>query len=155
MCIGSCATQYAALTVGNDINDVKKEMKGLDLVRRDWCDLSKEMGQRVLDEIMSGKPRQEVVSGIHNYLTSMGTQIKAGKVALEKFVITKCLSKDPDAYPDKKGLPHVQVALRLRQQNRKVSVGEYIRYVICKVRRFPRHPAVVLVGVGVDNADCV
>ncbi|ELR17510.1 DNA polymerase (pol2), putative [Acanthamoeba castellanii str. Neff] len=124
--------KYAALTIGNDINDVKKEMKGLDLVRRDWCDLSKEMGQRVLDEIMSGKPRQDVVSGIHSYLTHMGSQIKSGRISLEKFVITKCLSKDPDAYPDKKGLPHVQVALKLRQQNRKVSVGEYIRYVICK-----------------------
>jgi DNA polymerase alpha subunit A len=123
------------LTIGNDINDVKKEMKGLDLVRRDWCDLSKEMGQRVLDEIMSGKPRQDVVSGIHSYLTHMGSQIKSGRISLEKFVITKCLSKDPDAYPDKKGLPHVQVALKLRQQNRKVSVGEYIRYVICKVRK--------------------
>ena len=28
---------------------------------------------------MSGKPRQDVVSGIHAYLTHMGNQIKAGK----------------------------------------------------------------------------
>lgn len=39
--------KYAALTIGSNINDLKKETKGLDLVRRDWCDLSKEMGQCV------------------------------------------------------------------------------------------------------------
>ena len=59
-------------------------------------------------------------------------------------MITKCLSKDPDAYPDKKGLPHVQVALKMRAQNRKVSVGEYIRYVICKVPHLSLYPKMVL-----------
>jgi len=31
-----------------------------------------------------------------------------------------------------KGLPHVQVALKLRQQNQRVGVGETISYIICK-----------------------
>ncbi len=38
--------KYAALTVAtNDPSKTKKEVKGLDLVRREWCDLSKEVGK--------------------------------------------------------------------------------------------------------------
>lgn len=32
------------------------EAKGLDIVRRDWCPLSKDCGQYVLNQILSGKP---------------------------------------------------------------------------------------------------
>lgn len=30
------------------------EIKGIDLVRRDWCDLSKNIGKLVLDELIKG-----------------------------------------------------------------------------------------------------
>ena len=36
------------------------EQKGLDIVRRDWCPLSKDCGNFALREILSGKPREEV-----------------------------------------------------------------------------------------------
>jgi DNA polymerase elongation subunit (family B) len=42
-----------------------REIKGLDLVRRDWCLLSKEIGQYVLDQILSGDSREQVVENIH------------------------------------------------------------------------------------------
>jgi DNA polymerase alpha subunit A len=50
--------KYASLKI-EDFNGegkkVVKEMKGLDMVRRDWCNLSKVVGNFVLDQIMSGK----------------------------------------------------------------------------------------------------
>lgn len=30
-------------------------------MRRDWCDLSRDMGSAVLDFILSGRPRDEVI----------------------------------------------------------------------------------------------
>ncbi len=55
--------KYAALKLNNlgeilnseDANAVvwKKEMKDLDMVRRDWCELSKESGNFVLDTILN------------------------------------------------------------------------------------------------------
>ncbi len=45
-----------------------REVKGLDLVRRDWCQLSKDVGHYVLEQILSGKPREEVVELIHAHL---------------------------------------------------------------------------------------
>ena len=42
-----------------------KEAKGLDMVRRDWCALAKDCGNYALDEILSGRPAEDVVSAIH------------------------------------------------------------------------------------------
>jgi DNA polymerase alpha subunit A len=42
-----------------------KEAKGLDMVRRDWCALAKDVGNYALDEILSGRPCEDVVSAIH------------------------------------------------------------------------------------------
>ena len=58
--------KYAALKcegfMGNKENiTIVKEIKGLDMVRRDWCELSKQIGNCVLDEILSGKSRENIV----------------------------------------------------------------------------------------------
>lgn len=37
--------------------------------------------------------------------------MRNGEVALEKYVITKTLTKPPEDYPDAKSQPHVQVRL--------------------------------------------
>ena len=42
---------------------------GLDIVRRDWCDLAKDAGNFVLDCILSTKKRDDVLEEIHGYLT--------------------------------------------------------------------------------------
>ena len=139
--------KYAALMVDESTNPPRfiRETKGLDLVRRDWCPLSKQMGGCVLDMILSGKPQHEVVEGINEYLESQAGKIKV--LPLKCFVITKGLSKDPAEYPDAKSLPHVQVAMRMRQHNKSVQVGDHIPYVICTGDGSPAqrafHPAEV------------
>jgi DNA polymerase alpha subunit A len=50
--------KYAALVVenyGKPDEKITTELKGLDMVRRDWCPLSKNVGNFVLKEILSGK----------------------------------------------------------------------------------------------------
>ena len=50
--------KYAALVVenfGTPDEKITTELKGLDMVRRDWCPLSKKVGNFVLTEILSGK----------------------------------------------------------------------------------------------------
>lgn len=39
-------------------------------------------------------------------------EMRNGQVALEKYVITKALTKPPEAYTDSKSQPHVQVSMR-------------------------------------------
>lgn len=126
--------KYAAVMV--NIRDdgtitTTTEMKGLDIVRRDWSDLAKDAGNYVLDQILSASQRDVIIENIHDYLTSLTEKIKAGKIELQKFEINKSLTKNPDDYPDKKSLPHVTVAQRLLAQGRRVAVGDTISYVIC------------------------
>ncbi len=127
--------KYAALKINEGPGGVlseTREVKGLDLVRRDWCTLSKELGLEVLDIILGPKKeREEVVERIHTLLAAKGGDMRGGRVRLEGYVITKGLNKSPADYPDAKGQPHLQVALELIKRGRTVNVGDHIPYVIC------------------------
>jgi len=111
--------------------ELAKEMKGLDLVRRDWCPLSKDTGKYVLDQILSGKTKEDIVECVHNYMGELATSVRANGVPMEQFVVTKGLNKNPREYPDAKNQPHLQVALRMLENNKPVNIGDHIPYVIC------------------------
>lgn len=102
------------------------------MVRRDWCVLSRELGVSVLDIILSGKERDEIVESIHALLTTASADMRENKIPIEKFTITKGLNKNPHDYPDVKGQPHLQVALSMMKSGKNVNVGDHIPYVICK-----------------------
>lgn len=131
--------KYAAMKLveRGDEESFKRETKGLDMVRRDWCILSKEIGSYVLDRILSGQSRDDVVADIHACLRQVAQDIKEGKVQLRKFIITKGLTKAPEEYPDAHAQPHVKVALRLKSMGRTISAGEHVPYVICQVANTP------------------
>ena len=48
------------------------EQKGLDIVRRDWCPLCKDVGNYALKQILSGRPKEDVVADIHDHLRCEG-----------------------------------------------------------------------------------
>ena len=108
-----------------------RETKGLDLVRRDWCTLSREAGSKVLDFILSGKPREEIVSDIQAFLREIASKIKNNALGIEQYVVTKALTKAPGDYPDAKNQPHVQVAKAMMEQGTPIGAGTVVEYVIC------------------------
>uniref|UniRef100_A0A3P9JLP4 DNA-directed DNA polymerase n=1 Tax=Oryzias latipes TaxID=8090 RepID=A0A3P9JLP4_ORYLA len=128
--------KYAALVVehhGDGRYSVKQELKGLDIVRRDWCDLAKECGNYVIGQILSDQSRDIIVENIQKHLVEVGERVANGDIPLNLFEIHKALTKDPQDYPDKKSLPHVHVALWINSQGgRRVKAGDTISYLICK-----------------------
>ena len=108
-----------------------RETKGLDLVRRDWCTLSRQAGSAVLDFILSGKARDEVVSDICGYLSDIKDKIDRNELGIEQYIITKQLTKAPQDYPDAKSQPHVAVAKAMIEQGEHVGPGAVIEYVVC------------------------
>jgi DNA polymerase alpha subunit A len=127
--------KYAALMINENKDGTvtyTKETKGLDLVRRDWCELSQDAGNFVLDQILSGTAADDVVSGIHDHMRQVASQVRNNQVPLNKYIIHKSLTKPPEAYPDAKGLPHVQVAKQLQARGDAITVGMHIQYVITK-----------------------
>jgi len=128
--------KYAALIVenpGTPNEKITTELKGLDMVRRDWCPLSKDVGNFVLKEILSGKQREDVVMSLNEYLTDIGNKMKTGDIPLKQYIITKQLTRSPNEYSDPKSLPHVCVALRLKSQGKTDAdlVNNFIPYCIC------------------------
>ena len=73
----------------------------------------------------------QVVESIHAHLRSLADDIKANKIPLMKYIITKGLTKNPSDYPDAKNQPHVQVALAMLKAGKAVKAGDFVPYVIC------------------------
>ncbi|XP_034428633.1 DNA polymerase alpha catalytic subunit isoform X1 [Hippoglossus hippoglossus] len=127
--------KYAALVVenhGEGQYTVKQELKGLDIVRRDWCDLAKECGNYVIGQILSDLSRDIIVENIQKHLVETGEKVADGTIPLNQYEINKALTKDPQDYPDKKSLPHVHVALWMNSQGGRVKAGDTVSYIICK-----------------------
>ena len=125
--------KYAALRLDEN-GSCELETKGLDMVRRDWCPLSVEACNFCLEKIMDehGCPLEELPAVIHRFLTELNQQIWNDLIQVDKYVISKNLTKDPSLYTDIKGQPHVAVALRLREKGEAVQPGTTIQYIICK-----------------------
>lgn len=112
--------KYAALTVSKDPNGTlqyQREIKGLDIVRRDWSVIAKDAGEAVLGKILKpDQPIELIVDAIHIYLKELADDLRSGIKPLENFVINKALTKKPEEYTDAK-LTHVSVALRYNKYN--------------------------------------
>ncbi|KAI7970403.1 hypothetical protein EIK77_006248 [Talaromyces pinophilus] len=65
----------------------KLEVKGLDMKRREYCALSKEVSKRLLDEILSGEDSEVVLNKVHDYLRDITGQMKEYKIPVQKYVI--------------------------------------------------------------------
>ncbi|XP_071950860.1 DNA polymerase alpha catalytic subunit-like [Antedon mediterranea] len=128
--------KYAALAVQKSADGkltTTQELKGLDIVRRDWSGIAKEVGNYVIGQILSAESREIIVENIHTHLIDVGEKVKNNKIPMHMYEIHKSLTKSPKDYPDKKSLPHVHVALWMNSQGGKeVGAGDTVAYVICE-----------------------
>jgi DNA polymerase alpha subunit A len=143
--------KYAALVVenfGTPDEKITTELKGLDMVRRDWCPLSQKVGNFVLKEILSGKQREDVVMSLNEYLSNIGNNMKSGDTPLSDYIITKQLTRNTSEYSDAKGLPHVQVAIRMKSQGKSDAdlIHNFIPYIICNDNK--KHDPKAKIGLG-------
>ena len=85
--------KYAAIIVEEKNGKIvtSLESKGLDLVRRDWCDLSHEVSEFVLKQIFSAETREDAIERIHIYLEKVGKEVRKELIPAQKFVIHKVL----------------------------------------------------------------
>lgn len=132
--------KYAAISVVNMgvkpaemslPTNLKQDVKGLDMVRRDWCPLTGEVCRKVLDFVLSGASPDSVLDDVMQYLERVAESARSGATPLRSFVISKSITRDPKSYADKTALPHVAVALRMQARNVRLSAGDFIPYLIC------------------------
>ncbi|KAI6491542.1 hypothetical protein MCOR07_009874, partial [Pyricularia oryzae] len=108
----------------------KMEVKGLDMRRREYCALSKEISARILDEILSGDETEVSVTRIHEYLRDIAAKMRAQEIPPQKYIILTQLGKGPKEYPNGDSMPQVQVALREIARGKTIRKGDVISYII-------------------------
>lgn len=81
--------KYAAINMAEvDGKYVDKlEVKGLDMKRREYCALSKEVSQKLLNEILSGDDAEVVLEKIHDYLREISSKMRENTIPAQKYVI--------------------------------------------------------------------
>ena len=65
----------------------KLEVKGLDMKRREYCALSKEASQTLLNEILSGDDPEVVLGKVHEYLRELSGKMREGAIPPQKYII--------------------------------------------------------------------
>lgn len=94
----------------------------------------------VLSQILSDQNLDDKFANIHARLRQLKIDLEENKVPTPLLAITKQLTKNPEEYPDKKSLPHVQVAIRMNlTMAKKFRQGDTIAYIICEVINFFLH----------------
>ena len=128
--------KYAGLKIKDwDKQLFEREQKGLDMVRRDWCVMSKTMGGAILDQLLNpaAKSKEESVTWLEDFLRNIARQMDDNQLPLSEYVITKGITKMPDEYPDAKNQPHVLVAKRRVEAGERIRPGNEIPYIICNL----------------------
>ncbi|MCD6402720.1 MAG: hypothetical protein J7K98_00115 [Candidatus Aenigmarchaeota archaeon] len=103
-------------------------MKGIETVRRDWCDLVGEMLNRVLEIILKEQNPNKALE----YVRGIVEQLKKGEIPMEKLVIIKGISKPIHQY---KGVqPHIELVKKMlkRDPASAPGVGDRVGFVIIK-----------------------
>ncbi|VDK17977.1 unnamed protein product [Anisakis simplex] len=127
--------KYAGLAVDlNNCDKMKKEMKGLDIVRRDWSLLAKDIGNEIVEMILSmSLKREELDTSIYDRLRFLRKELDDDAIDIEKFEIFKQLTRDPKEYADIKSQPHAAVAQRLNESGKfHFHKGDTVNYIICE-----------------------
>ncbi len=112
----------------NDGWEEKIEMKGVETVRRDWCDLVSDTMRGIIEILMKKNDTKAAV----NYFKNVVNDLLNNKVDVQKLVITKTMTKQAKSYAGMQ--PHIELVKKLQMRNPAdvPGIGDRIGYVIVK-----------------------
>ena len=120
--------RYAGIAVEKTESGYKEKlvMKGIETVRRDWCNLTEKVLFRVLELLL----KEGNVAKTLEYVKEVISKLEKGEIDIEDLVIVKSLTRDLGEY--KGTQPHVELVKKLmRRSPEKVpAIGDRIGYVI-------------------------
>ena len=119
--------RYAALQSWEEGRKVNKlSIVGLEIVRGDWSDYTKDMQRKVIDMILAEKVEDE----LYMYLIEKMSEVRDQKLSMSEIMITQTLKKEMKDYKSKG--PHVKVAQILKDRGIRIHAGLKITYVYVK-----------------------
>jgi len=106
----------------------KLVMKGIETVRRDWCDLVSKTLYDVLEIILKEQDPKKAFK----YVKGILSKLEKNEIPLEQLLITKSISKSLGEY---KGMqPHIELLKKMRKRSPATApgIGDRIGFVIVK-----------------------
>jgi len=119
--IGTAKKRYSLIDKNGKIT-----VRGLEAVRKDWCNLAKVVQREVLRMILEKKD----VKGSVKYVKYVIKQLNDGKIPLKDLIIIEQLTKPLTEY--KAIGPHVVAARKIKERGRPIGEGMPILFVITK-----------------------
>jgi len=113
--------KYALLAKDNSL-----KIRGFETVRRNWCDLARELQDDVLRMILEEGRHEKALT----YTKKIIQDLKNKKIRNEKLIIRTQLKKSIEEYAAIG--PHVMVAKRMQELGLPVKAGSMIEFVIAK-----------------------
>ena len=113
--------RYAGLTSEGNII-----VRGLEVRRGDWCELSKEIQLKIIELILKDRDTKSAVKLVRDTIR----KLKGKNIPLDKLIIYKTLTKSIESYKVRQA--HVIAAKRARSHNIIYDVGSKVPYVILK-----------------------
>jgi len=111
--------KYALIDEKNKI-----KIRGFETVRRDWCDLAREIQNKVLQLILQDGNEKKALE----YVKQIIRQIKNREIDKKEIFIRTQLKKPVEEY--KSVSPHVTIAKRMKELELPVDIGMLIEYYI-------------------------
>lgn len=148
--------KYAALVLKNNIDfinstemDIRNNsfinVKGIEIINKNWCNLMKYAGMFCLDQFMFSSDKNEAANSILKELKRINEMIrnngesslpieescfkKKMKITLDDLIIFKSITKPLDQYDSRKAV-NVTVAKWMIKHGYKVSINEAIPYIM-------------------------
>jgi len=120
--------RYAGLLWTNTTKHDKMDCKGIETVRRDWCELVKEVVDTSLRAILIQKDPHAAIS----YIKESISDLLMNRMDLSKLVISKGLTRSGDSYAGKQA--HVELAARIKKRDANLApaIGDRVPYVMIK-----------------------
>lgn len=108
--------------------DGKLKIRGFETVRRDWCNLARELQNKVIKQILKDGDEKRALS----YVKDIAKNLKHRKIPKQDLIIRTQLKKPLSEY--KAISPHVIAARKMKEAEIPVSQGNLIEYFIAETK---------------------
>lgn len=119
--------RYAMLTI-DDKGKKSIVKKGIESVRRDWCDFSTDAQENVIDILLNEEDVNIATKKVIDYIRDEADKLRDGKIDIQKIILSKKLTKPITSYDN--DAIHVKVAIKMKERGHPSEVGDRIQYLI-------------------------
>lgn len=108
------------------------KVRGMETVRRDWCDLTSKTLRRCLELILKEGQVDQAVQHVRDVIRRLkDMDIRRDRELLDDLVLTRRFTKDAASYRNKQ--PHIQLVEKMRRRGGKIPVvGDRVAFIIVK-----------------------